>query len=91
MGNTKNFNYQKVDSNNDDDIQLQNDLLSLIDRLAMTAEEKILLEDSVKNFVKYMDLFVDHVKELDEDKRTELLDEYIKILDSIKQKATLMQ
>jgi hypothetical protein len=89
MDNTGNFKNQKADSNNDD--HLQNGLLSLIDSLAITAEEKILLEDSIKNFVKYTELFIDNIKEFDRDKRTELLVGYVKILDSIKQRATRMQ
>ncbi|MER5174311.1 MAG: hypothetical protein ABJB76_03910 [Candidatus Nitrosocosmicus sp.] len=66
------------------------DVLTLIDKITKNAEEKILLEDSIKSIVKGSDLFVDHIKLIDQEKRKELLDIYNKILDGLKQKVTTL-
>ncbi|MDQ6722688.1 MAG: hypothetical protein M3Z01_00255 [Thermoproteota archaeon] len=66
------------------------DILTLIDKITKNAEEKIILEDSIKNIIKGSDLFVDHIKLIDQEKRKELLDFYNKILDGLKQKVTTL-
>ncbi len=63
------------------------DVLTLIDKITKNAEEKIVLEDSIKNIIKGSDLFVDHIKLIDQEKK-ELLDLYNKILDGLNQKVT---
>lgn len=63
-------------------------VLTLIDKTTKNAEEKILLEDSLKNIIKGADNIVEHIKLMDKEKRGELLDIYNKILDGLKQKVT---
>jgi hypothetical protein len=68
---------------------LENALI-LIDKITKNAEEKILLEDSIKNIIRGTDNFVGHIKKMDGEKRKELLDMYNKVIDGLKQKAHLL-
>jgi hypothetical protein len=63
------------------------DALVLIDKITKNAEEKILLEDSIKNIIKGTNIFVEYIKKMDHERRKELLDMYNKVLDGLKQKA----
>jgi hypothetical protein len=64
--------------------------LILIDKMTKSAEEKILLENSMKNIIRGTDNFVDHIKKMDQERRRELMDMYNKVLDGLKQKALLL-
>ena len=64
------------------------DVLKQIDKTTIKAEEKILLEDSIKNIIKGSENIVEHIKIMDKEKRKKLLDIYNKILDGLKQKTT---
>jgi len=64
---------------------LKNTLIH-IDRITKNAEEKILLEDSIKSIIKGSDNIIDHIKLMDKEKRKELIDIYNKILDGLKEK-----
>ncbi len=63
------------------------DILISIDKVSKNPEEKILLEDSIKNIIKETDIFIDHIREIDSDRRKEVLDIYNQILDKLKQRA----
>ena len=63
-------------------------VLTQIDKTTIKAEEKILLEDSIKNIMKGSENIVEHIKLMDEEKRKQLLDIYNKVLDDLKQKIT---
>ena len=72
----------------DDQEELKlDDALTMIDKITKNAEEKILLEDSMKNIIKGTDNFVGYIKKIDPEKRKELLAMYNKVLDDMKQKA----
>ncbi len=80
---------KKSHSNKEKNIKEQptlDDLLTLIDKVTKNAEEKILLENSVKNIIKGTDNFVEHIKNVDLERRKELLDMYNILLDGLKQK-----
>ena len=77
------------DKDNQEELKLD-DALTLIDKITKNAEEKILLEDSIKNIVKGTDNFVVYIKKMDPEKRKELLAMYNKILDDMKQKALIL-
>ena len=66
---------------------IQDNILTLIYKIAKNTEEKILLEDSIKRIVRETDIFVKYINEMDEETRKELLDIYNKMLDGLKQKA----
>ncbi len=77
------------EKDNQEELKLD-DALTLIDKITKNAEEKILLEDSIKNIVKGTDNFVGYIKKMDLEKRKELLVMYNKLLDGMKQKALLL-
>lgn len=77
------------EKDNQEELKLD-DALTLIDKVTKNAEEKILLEDSIKNIIKGTDNFVGYIKKMDLEKRKELLVMYNKVLDGIKQKALLL-
>jgi hypothetical protein len=80
---------KEFSNNKGTNVQEENRLesvLTLIDKITKNAEEKILLEDSLKNIIKGADNIVEHIKLMDKEKREELLDIYNKILDGLKQK-----
>jgi hypothetical protein len=66
------------------------DVLTLIDKTTKNAEEKIILENSIKNIMKGTDIFVGFVKKMDQERRREMFDMYNKLLDGLKQKAHLL-
>jgi hypothetical protein len=66
---------------------IQDNILTLIYKIAKNTEEKILLEDSIKRIVRETDIFVKYINEMDTETRKELLDIYNKMLDGLKQKA----
>jgi hypothetical protein len=66
---------------------IQDNILTLIYKIAKNTEEKILLEDSIKRIVRETDIFVKYINEMDKETRKELLDIYNKMLDGLKQKA----
>ena len=66
---------------------IQDNILTLIYKIAKNTEEKILLEDSIKRIVRETDIFVKYINEMDQETRKELLDIYNKMLDGLKQKA----
>ncbi len=80
---------QSKGKDNQEELKLD-DALTLIDKITKNAEEKILLEDSIKNIVKGTDNFVGYIKKMDLEKRNELLVMYNKLLDGMKQKALLL-
>ncbi len=77
------------EKDNQEELKLD-DALTLIDKVTKNAEEKILLEDSIKNIIKGTDNFVGYIKKMDLEKRKELLVMYNKVLDGTKQKALLL-
>ena len=77
------------EKDNQEELKLD-DALTLIDKITKNAEEKILLEDSMKNIIKGTDNFVGYIKKMDLEKRKELLAMYNKLLDGMKQKALLL-
>ncbi len=87
MGNKKSPRSKEKD--NQEEITL-GDALTMIDKVTKNAEEKILLEDSIKNIIKGTDNFVGYIKKMDLDERKELLVMYNKVLDGMKQKALLL-
>ena len=89
MGNKKSPRSKEKNDQNQEEINLD-DALSLIDKITKNAEEKILLEDSLKNIVKGTDNFAGYIKKMDLEKRKELLVMYNKLLDGMKQKALLL-
>jgi hypothetical protein len=78
------------EKNNQEEPKLD-DALTLIDKITKNAEEKILLEDSIKNIIKGTDNFVGFIKKMDPEKRKELLVMYNKLLDGMKQKALMLE
>ena len=66
---------------------IQDNILTLIYKIAKDTEEKILLEDSIKRIVRETDIFVKYINDMDKETRKELLDIYNKMLDGLKQKA----
>jgi hypothetical protein len=66
---------------------LQKDILILIDKMTQNAEEKILLENSIKSITKAADNIAEHIKLMDKEKSKEIIELYNKILDGIKQNA----
>ncbi|MEJ7642559.1 MAG: hypothetical protein WKF36_10245 [Candidatus Nitrosocosmicus sp.] len=87
MGNKKSPRSKEKD--NQEEITL-GDALTMIDKVTKNAEEKILLEDSIKNIIKGTDNFVGYIKKMDLEERKELLVMYNKVLDGMKQKALLL-
>ncbi|MBA3978874.1 MAG: hypothetical protein H0X50_11930 [Nitrosopumilus sp.] len=77
------------EKDNQEELKLD-DALTLIDKVTKNAEEKILLEDSIKNIIKGTDNFLGYIKKMDLEKRKELLVMYNKVLDGTKQKALLL-
>ncbi len=73
------------ESNNNQESELK-DALTQIDKIAKDPEEKILLEDSIKSIIKEADIFIEHIKDMDKERRKELLGIYDKILDGLRQK-----
>ena len=80
---------QSKEKDNQGELKLD-DALALIDKITKNAEEKILLEDSIKNIIKGTDNFVGYIKKIDPEKRKELLAMYNKVLDDMKQKALVL-
>ncbi len=80
------------ESSDNQDINVKENMLgyvlNLIDKVAKNPEEKILLEDSIKSIIKETDVFVDHIREIDKERRNELLNIYNQILDKLKQKVS---
>ena len=68
---------------------IQDNILTLIYKIAKNTDEKILLEDSIKRIVRETDIFVKYINEMDQEARKELLDVYNKMLDGLKQKANI--
>jgi hypothetical protein len=66
----------------------QKDMLILIDKITENAEEKILLENSLKSIIKGADNIAEHIKLMDKEKAKEIIEMYNKILDGLKQKST---
>jgi hypothetical protein len=66
----------------------QKDMLILIDKVTESAEEKILLENSIKSIIKGADNIAEHIKLMDKEKTKEIIEMYNKILDGLKQKST---
>ena len=66
----------------------QKDMLVLIDKITENAEEKILLENSIKSIIKGADNIAEHIKLMDKEKTKEIIEMYNKILDGLKQKST---
>jgi ribosomal protein S15P/S13E len=66
----------------------QKEILTLIDQMTRNAEEKILLENSIKSIIKGANNIAEHIKLMDKEKSKELTEMYNKILDSLKQKTT---
>ena len=66
----------------------QKDMLILIDKITENAEEKILLENSIKSIIKGADNIKEHIKLMDKEKTKEIIEMYNKILDTLKQKTT---
>ena len=87
MGSKKSPRSKEKD--NQEELKLD-DALTLIDQITKNAEEKILLEDSIKNIVKGTDNIAGYIKKMDLEKRRELLVMYNKLLDGMKQKALLL-
>ena len=87
MSSKESPNIQEINTQKETTLE---DVLTLIDKITKNAEEKIVLEDSIKNIIKGSDRFVDHIKLIDQEKRKELLDFYNKILDGLKQKVTTL-
>ena len=87
MGSKKSPRSKEKD--NQEELKLD-DALTLIDKITKNAEEKILLEDSIKNIIKGTDNFAGYIKKMDLEKRKELLAMYNKLLDDMKQKALLL-
>ncbi len=77
------------EKDNQEELKLD-DALTLIDKITKNAEEKILLEDSIKNIIKGTDNIAGYIKKMDLEKRKELLVMYNKLLDGMKQKALLL-
>jgi hypothetical protein len=80
---TKNKTVNKGDGTSLKSILLQ------IDAITKNAEEKILLENSIKSIIKGADNIAEHAKLLDKEKGKELIGIYNKIIDGLKQKMTL--
>jgi hypothetical protein len=80
---------QSKEKDNQEELKLD-DALTLIDKITKNAEEKILLEDSIKNIIKGTDNFIGYIKKMDLEKRKELLAMYNKVLDDMKQKALVL-
>lgn len=74
--------------NTGDETSLKSILLQ-IDKITKNAEEKILLENSIKSIIKGADNIVEHAKLLDKEKGKELIGIYNKLIDELKQKATI--
>jgi hypothetical protein len=66
----------------------QKEMLVLIDKITENAEEKILLENSIKSIIKGADNIAEHIKLMDKEKTKEIIEMYNKILDGLKQKST---
>ncbi len=66
----------------------QKDMLILIDKITESAEEKILLENSIKSIIKGADNIAEHIKLMDKEKTKEIIEMYNKILDGLKQKSS---
>jgi hypothetical protein len=84
MGNKKSNSTQGINAQEE---SIQDDVLTLIYKIAKNAEEKILLEDSIRSIIKETDIFVKYINEMDQERKKELLDIYNKMLDGLKQKA----
>lgn len=65
-------------------------ILLQIDKITANAEEKILLENSIKSIIKGADNIAEHAKLLDKEKGKELVGIYNKLVDGLKQKVTLI-
>lgn len=63
-------------------------ILLQIDKITTNAEEKILLENSIKSIIKGADNIAEHAKLLDKEKGKELIGIYNKLVDGLKQKVT---
>jgi ribosomal protein S15P/S13E len=64
----------------------QKEILILIDEMTRNAEEKILLENSIKSIIKGADNIAEHIKLMDKEKTKEIIEMYNKILEDLKQK-----
>ena len=64
----------------------QKEILILIDKMTRNAEEKILLENSIKSIIKGADNIAEHIKLMDKEKTKEIIEMYNKILEDLKQK-----
>ena len=59
-----------------------------IDKIIENTEKKIFLEDSIKNIIKGSDNIIENIRLLNKEKRKELLDLYVRILNILKQRAS---
>ena len=87
MGNKKSNKSNSTQGINAQEKSIQDDVLTLIYKIAKNAEEKILLEDSIRSIIKETDIFIKYINEMDQERKKELLDIYNKMLDGLKQKA----
>lgn len=73
--------------NTGEENSLKNMLLQ-IDKITTNAEEKILLENSIKSIIKGADNIAEHAKLLDKEKGKDLIGIYNNLVDGLKQKVT---
>jgi hypothetical protein len=76
---------KKKSSDTNEETSLKSVLLQ-IDKITTNAEEKILLENSIKSIIKGADNIAEHAKLLDKEKGNELIGIYNKIIEGLKQK-----
>jgi hypothetical protein len=74
-------------ANTSEETSLKSVLLQ-IDKITTNAEEKILLENSIKSIIKGADNIAEHAKLLDKEKGSELIGIYNKIIEGLKQNVT---
>ncbi|HXT84150.1 MAG TPA: hypothetical protein VN704_07455 [Verrucomicrobiae bacterium] len=76
---------------NHDKENLLKESVKAIDKIIENSEKKIFLEDSIKNIVNGSDNIIINIQLLNKEKRKELLDMYIRILDTLKQRVSEIQ
>jgi hypothetical protein len=83
MSSKRSFNKSKTEASSGNP---QKEILILIDKMTRNAEEKILLENSIKSIIKGADNIAEHIKLMDKEKTKEIIEMYNKILEDLKQK-----
>ncbi len=76
---------------NHDKENILEESVNAIDKIIENSEKKIFLEDSIKNIINGSDNIIINIQLLNKEKRKELLDIYIRILDTLKQRVSEIQ